>query len=58
MVVINSSLYKTGTTNSILKAKAINEVKWINIVDSHSKGNFAVISWSPEEIKGDKLIEL
>jgi arsenite-transporting ATPase len=56
--VINSSLYKTGTTNSVLKAKASNEVKWINIVNSHSKGNFAVISWSSEEIKGDKLIEL
>ncbi len=56
--VINSSLYKTGTTNKILKAKASNEIEWINKVNSHSKGNFAVISWNPEEIKGDKLIEL
>jgi arsenite-transporting ATPase len=56
--VINSSLYKTGTTNRILKAKASNEIEWINKVSSHSKGNFAVISWNSEEIKGDKLIEL
>ncbi|MDD3391991.1 MAG: arsenical pump-driving ATPase [Bacilli bacterium] len=56
--VINSSLYKTGTTNRMLQAKASNEIKWINKVDEHSKGNFAVISWSPEDIKGNKLLEL
>lgn len=56
--VINSSLYKTGTTNKILKAKANHEIEWINKVNYHSKGNFAVISWNHEEIKGDKLIEL
>jgi arsenite-transporting ATPase len=56
--IINSSLYKTGTTNKILKAKASNEIEWINKVNFHSKGNFAIISWNPEEIKGDKLIEL
>lgn len=56
--VINSSLYKTGTTNKILKVKASNEIEWINKVNYRSKGNFAVISWNPEEIKEDKLIEL
>lgn len=56
--VINSSLYKTGTTNKLLAAKASNEIEWINKVDAHAEGKFAVIPWSPDEIKGDKLNEL
>jgi arsenite-transporting ATPase len=56
--VINSSLYHTGTTNQLLSAKASNEIEWINKVDKHSKGNFAVIAWSAEDIKGDKLLAL
>ena len=53
--VINSSLYKTSTTNKLLSAKASNEIEWINKVDAHADGKFAVIPWSPDEIKGDKL---
>ncbi|KXL52266.1 arsenical pump-driving ATPase [Anaerotignum neopropionicum] len=53
--VINSSLYSTGTTNKLLAAKASNEIEWINKVDEHSNGNFAVISWQPNEIKGENL---
>ena len=56
--VINSSLYATNTTNDILKAKASNEVTWINKVNEISKGNFAVIEWKSEEIKGEKLLDL
>ncbi|MBW9170319.1 arsenical pump-driving ATPase [Clostridium estertheticum] len=56
--VINSSLYKTGTTNKLLSAKASNEIEWINKVDAHADGKFAVIPWSPDEIKGDKLNHL
>jgi arsenite-transporting ATPase len=56
--VINSSLYQTGTSNKLLTAKASNEIEWINKVNAHSKGNFALISWSPEEIKGDKLLRI
>lgn len=56
--VINSSLYNTGTKNEMLSAKASNEIVWMNKVDEHSKGNFAVISWSAEDIKGDKLLSL
>ncbi|WP_252236981.1 arsenical pump-driving ATPase [Clostridium sp. CH2] len=56
--VINSSLYATNTSNEILKAKASNEIKWINKVDEISNGNFAVIKWKPEEIKDDRLKEL
>ncbi|MEA5084506.1 MAG: arsenical pump-driving ATPase [Lachnospiraceae bacterium] len=53
--VINSSLYSTGTTNKLLSAKASNEIEWINKVDEHTNGNFAVISWQPNEIKGENL---
>jgi arsenite-transporting ATPase len=56
--VINSSFYAANTTNSVLKAKASNEVQWINKVDEISKGNFAVIEWMPEEVKGEKLKDL
>jgi arsenite-transporting ATPase len=56
--IVNSSLYRTGTTNQMLSAKASSEVEWINQVDTHSNGNFAVISWSPDEIKGEKLKDL
>lgn len=55
---INSSFYATNTTNEILKVKASNEVQWINKVDDISKGNFAVIEWIPEEVKGEKLNDL
>jgi arsenite-transporting ATPase len=56
--VINSSLYATNTTNDILRAKASNEIQWINKVDEISSGNFAVIEWKADEVKGDKLTEL
>ena len=56
--VINSSLYATDTKNQMLKAKASNEIEWINKVATHANGNFAVIKWSSEEIKGDRLLEL
>ena len=56
--VINSSLYATNTTNKILKAKASNEVVWINKVNEISKGNFAVATWKAEEVKGEKLLDL
>lgn len=56
--VINSSLYATETTNQLLKAKASNEIEWINKVNLHSKGNYTVIKWSAEELKGKKLFDL
>lgn len=54
--VINASLYKSGTTNNLLSAKAGNEVTWINTVAEHSNGKFVVIGWNPEEVRGDKLL--
>ncbi|ALB46975.1 arsenical pump-driving ATPase [Clostridium beijerinckii] len=56
--VINSSLYATNAMNEILKAKASNEIQWINKVDEISNGNFAVIEWKADEVTGDKLTEL
>lgn len=56
--VINSSLYKTVTSNQLLSAKSKNEIEWINKVNTHSQGNFALISWKPDEVKGENLLEL
>lgn len=56
--VINSSLYQTKTTNKMLAAKASNEIEWINKIAAHANGNFAVIGWSADEIKGDELNKL
>lgn len=56
--IINASLYNTGTTNQMLAAKASNEIQWMNRIDEHTKGKFAVIPWSGDEIKGEKLNEL
>ena len=38
--IINSSLYATNTKNNVLKAKASNEIQWINKVNEISEGNF------------------
>lgn len=56
--VINSSMYAANTTNALLRAKASHEIEWINRVDKHSNGNYAVISWSAAEIKGDNLLSM
>lgn len=56
--VINSSMYATNTTNEVLKAKASNEIQWINKVNEISNGNFAVIEWKADEVKDSKLEEL
>ena len=56
--IINSSLYHTHTSNQLLSAKSSNEIHWINKVDAHSNGNFAIISWRADEIKGDNLLTI
>jgi len=56
--VINSSLFQTGSTNQLIKAKASNEIQWINKIDSHTQGHGALIAWSPDEVKGSKLLDL
>lgn len=56
--VINASLYAAETTNQLLMAKANNEIGWIHKVDELSDGNFAVIKWSAEDVKGNHLLSL
>lgn len=56
--IINSSLYATNTKNNVLKAKASNEIQWINKVNEISEGNFAVVEWKAEEVKYENLIDL
>ncbi|MDD4367610.1 MAG: arsenical pump-driving ATPase [Oscillospiraceae bacterium] len=56
--VVNQSLYGTNTTNPMLAAKAASEVEWLNRIDEHASGKFALIAWSAEEIKGDRLLAL
>ena len=56
--VVNQSFYQADTTNALLKARAGNEVEWINRIDGHTSGSFALVAWSAGQIKGDKLLEL
>jgi arsenite-transporting ATPase len=54
--VINASFYQSKTTNSLLAAKTVNEWNWIMKIKEHSNGNFAVIPWSPNEIKANLFL--
>ena len=56
--VVNQSLYGTDTTNPILVAKATGEIEWLNRINEHANGKFALISLSPEDIKGERLLAL
>ena len=56
--IINSSIYKTGSRNKTLKAKANSELEWINKVDNRTDGNFTIIPWSSDQIKGSNLDKL
>jgi len=56
--VVNQSLYGTNTTNPMLAAKAENEVEWLNRIDEHAGGKFALITWSAGEIRGERLLAL
>lgn len=56
--IINSSIYKTGSTNKTLQAKANSELEWINKVDKRTDGNYTIIPWSSDEIKGSSLDKL
>lgn len=56
--IINSSLLMTNTQSPLLKTKSVHEIPWINTVDEISRGNFAVIPWKCEEMKGKELVGL
>lgn len=56
--VINASFWQKGTTNKLLAAKAKNEIEWINKVEKHAQGNFAVIPWTADVVDAGKLIQI
>ena len=56
--VINQSLSQVGTTNALLRAKAGNEAEWIDRIDAHTGGRFALVGWNAGQLKGNKLLEL
>jgi len=56
--VVNQSMLSSGTTNEILQARAQNEKEWIDKVADVSKGHFAVVEWSSEELKGQNLTNI
>ena len=56
--IINQSLYGTTTQNAMLEAKAENEAVWINRIDAHTDGRFAIIKWSAGDVKGEQLLAL
>ncbi|MDB1738533.1 arsenical pump-driving ATPase [Enterococcus avium] len=45
--LVNQSMYTTDTSNEVLKARAANEIEWINKVKHLSDGHFAVAEWVP-----------
>lgn len=55
---INASFYQTRSSDTLLAAKASHEIPWINKVAAHTNGCFAVIGWTADEIKGQKLKKL
>ena len=56
--VVNSSLYAADIQNEMLRARAQNEVEWINKVDRHTNGSFAVAEWKTEEVRDSVLEKL
>ena len=42
----------------MLSAKANEEVKWINKILDHSSGKLAVVEWTKEDLRGEKLYNI
>lgn len=53
--VVNNSMLSSGTTNDLLLARSQNEREWIERVAETSNNHFAVVEWSPVELKGKTL---
>lgn len=56
--IVNQSLYATPTQNTMLRAKSQNEAIWINRIDTHTDGQFAVIQWHADTVTGEHLLTL
>ena len=53
--VVNSSFYASQPSNDVLKARANNEIEWINKIDQESDGHLALLKWEVQDLKGKKL---
>lgn len=53
--VVNNSMLSSGTTNELLMARSQSEREWIDRVAETSNHHFAVVEWSPVELKGEAL---
>lgn len=53
--IVNRCFSETPSDSPLLKAKAAQEIPWINQVADHSRGLTAVIPWRQAEIKGKVL---
>lgn len=56
--VINKAFCRAKTTSPLLRAKANQEIPWINTVHDHTKGLTALIPWRPDEVRGQTLEKL
>lgn len=56
--VINASMLQLKSAHPLLAARASHEIPWINRVDAHTRGRFAVIAWSADDLKDEKLLGL
>lgn len=46
--LVNQSMHTANPTNAVLKARALNEVQWINKVSALSNGKFVTVEYTPE----------
>lgn len=53
--VVNNSMLSSGTTNELLAARSQSERQWLARVAEISEQHFAVVEWSPVELKGKTL---
>lgn len=53
--VVNNSMLSSRTTNELLMARSQSEKEWIDKVAEISHHHFAVVEWSPVELKGEAL---
>ena len=56
--IINQSFYRLHSVSPFLQAKASHEVEWIQFVQQHIKEHVALVDWSGNQVKGEKLLEL
>ncbi len=55
--IINQSFAMSGTTDTILAARGVNELKYIDEVTSKLANNVVILPWLPGEIRGIKQLQ-